>query len=212
VTAVKICGLARAGDVELACALGASFVGFNFSTASPRRVSLAASRELAAAAAGTNRVGVFVNEPVEEIARAVDAASLDLLQIHRPVSRDEAQRLPRPLLAVVHVGNEGLASLPEGVAELCRGVLFDTAGVSPGGTGRSFDWRRIAGHRPGPPVFLAGGLTPENVGSAIAVARPDAVDVASGVESEPGRKDPDRMRRFFEAGREADESAARRAV
>jgi phosphoribosylanthranilate isomerase len=66
--------------------------------------------------------------------------------------------------------------------------------------------------RSGPPVFLAGGLTPENVGAAIAIARPDGVDVASGVESEPGRKDPDRLRRFFEAVREADEHATRRAV
>jgi phosphoribosylanthranilate isomerase len=212
VTAVKICGLTRVEDVALARELGASFVGFNFSAASPRRVSIEAARALAAAAAGITRIGVFVTEPAEEIARTVDAARLDWIQIHRPIAREEAQRLPRPLLAVVHVGANGPAELPEGVDALCRGVLYDTAAASPGGSGRSFDWQLVASRGPGPVLFLAGGLTPENVGEAISIARPDAVDVSSGVESEPGRKDPTRMRRFFEAVREADENAARRAV
>jgi phosphoribosylanthranilate isomerase len=211
-TAVKICGLTQPEDVALACALGASHVGLNFSSVSPRRVALGSVGELAAAAGGAVRVGVFVDESEEEVARAVELARLDWIQRHRPVSRAEAQRLPRPLLAVVHVGPGGPAALPEGVEPFCRGVLYDTAGATPGGTGAPFDWRQVALRRSGPPVFLAGGLTPENVGAAIAIARPDGVDVASGVESEPGRKDPDRLRRFFEAVREADEHAARRAV
>jgi phosphoribosylanthranilate isomerase len=212
-TAVKICGLTRPEDVALACALGASYVGLNFSSVSPRRVALGSARELADAAGGAVRVGVFVDESEEEVARAVELARLDWIQRHRPVSRAEAQRLPRPLLAVVHVGHGGPAELPEGVAPFCRAVLFDTAGgAAPGGTGAAFDWRQVASRRPGPPVFLAGGLTPENVGAAIAMVRPDGVDVASGVEFEPGRKDPDRLRRFFEAVREADEHAARHAV
>jgi phosphoribosylanthranilate isomerase len=211
-TAVKICGITRVEDVRLACELGASWIGLNFSARSPRKVGIESSRALAdAVAPGVLRVGVFVDETLDEIGRAAEAARLDLVQMHRPVSTAEAAALPRPLLAVVHVGAEGPAPLPDAVSARCKGVLFDTAGRSPGGTGETFDWSAIAGRREGPLVFVAGGLTPENVGRAIAIARPDAVDVASGVEASPGRKDLGRMRRFFEAVAQADRDAARRA-
>jgi phosphoribosylanthranilate isomerase len=205
-TQVKICGLTRPGDVDLACVLGASYVGFNFAAASSRRVTLGAARDLAGAARpGVVRVGVFVHESVEEIRAAIAAARLDLVQIHRPLSAEDLSQSPLPVIAVVGVSQDGADAAPPEVLARCRSVLCDTAlpGRS-GGTGTVFDWRLLAGRTWPVPVILAGGLDPDNVGEAIARVHPSAVDVASGVESSPGIKDENKMRLFFEAVRRAD--------
>lgn len=203
-TQVKICGLTRPQDVELACALGAAYVGLNFAAGSPRRVSVEAARALVASVpSGVARVGVFVGETSEQIRQAIEAASLDLIQIHRAL-REEDLRLPRPVIAVARVEDDA-APPPEELLPQCRALLFDApAGDLAGGTGRPFDWSALDGKRWPVPVILAGGLTAENVGAGIARVRPAAVDVASGVESAPGVKDPGKLRRFFEAVREAD--------
>lgn len=206
-TDVKVCGLTREEDVLAACALGAAYVGFNFSDLSPRRVTPERARRLAAGVpAGVRRVGVFVAESYPAIREAIAAASLDLVQLHRPLSEEDLERVPRPVLAVAHAGREG--EIPPGaLLDRCAGILFDTsvAGV-PGGTGVSFDWSLLEGRRWPVPFFVSGGLRPENVGESIRRTRPDAVDVGSGVESAPGAKDRGRMRRFFEAVRRADET------
>lgn len=212
-TDVKICGLTRTEDVELACALGARYLGFNFARGSPRRVSVEAAADLAAAASpGIVRVGVFVDETAEEIRRAARAASLDLVQIHRTLCGGDLASTPRPVVAVSRVGVAGEEPPSDALLALCRAVLFDTAsdGLS-GGTGRAFDWEIVARRAWPVPVFLAGGLRAGNVGAAIAQVRPAAVDVASGVESAPGIKDRVRLARFFEAVREADEAHAKSA-
>ena len=204
-TEVKICGLTRESDVESACNLGAAYVGFNFSARSPRRIAPARAQELAAAVTGpARRVGVFVDEEYAEIEDAIGAASLDLVQLHRTLRADDLLRIPRPVLAVAHAGREG--EVPTGtLLDRCAGILFDSdvSGLT-GGTGVPFDWYLLAGRRWPVPLFLSGGLRPENVAESIRRTRPSAVDVASGVESSPGVKDPDRMRRFFEAVRKAD--------
>jgi phosphoribosylanthranilate isomerase len=205
-TEIKICGLTRPRDVDLACVLGAAYVGFNFSALSPRRVTLDTARALARATrSGVARVGVFVHESAEEIGAAVEAAGLDLVQIHRPLSAQDLHRSPLPVIAVVGVSSNGTdAALPELLAR-CRSVLCDTAwqGRS-GGTGTVFDWSLLVGKTWPVPLILAGGLDPDNVAEAIARVHPSAVDVASGVESFPGIKDQNKMRLFFEAVREAD--------
>jgi phosphoribosylanthranilate isomerase len=205
VTEVKICGMTRESDVEAACTLGAAYVGFNFSARSPRRIAPARAQELAAAVSGpVRRVGVFVEEGYAEIEDAIGAASLDLVQLHRTLRADDLRRIPRPVLAVAHAGRE--EEVPAAtLLDRCAGILFDTdlSGL-PGGTGVPFDWYLIEGRTWPVPLFLSGGLRPENVAESIRLTRPSAVDVASGVESSPGVKDPDRMRRFFDAVREAD--------
>ncbi len=207
-TDVKICGLTRPQDVLLACVLGARWLGFNFAAGSPRRLSLAAAREAAAEApSGVSRVGVFVDETLDEIRRAVEAASLDFVQVHRPLRPEDPREMPRPVFAVVRVPAPP-APLPvperEALAR-CRAILFDTAASeAPGGTGRAFDWSLLDGTRWPVPVLLAGGLEADNVAGAIARVRPAAVDVASGVESAPGVKDRSRMERFFRAVQDAD--------
>lgn len=204
-TDVKVCGLTREADVESACGLGAAYVGFNFSAGSPRRVPLDVARRLAAVVPeGVPRVGVFVDESYAEIAEAIDAASLDLVQLHRPLSAEDLERIPRRVLAVAHAGR--YEEIPPGaLLERCAGILFDTARRGrPGGTGIPFDWFLIEGKSWPVPLFVAGGLTAENVGESIRMTRPGAVDVASGVETSPGIKDLELMRRFFYAVREAD--------
>jgi len=207
VTDVKVCGLTREEDVLAACALGAAYVGFNFSDLSPRQVTPEKARRLAASVRrGVRRVGVFVGESYPAIREAIAAASLDLVQLHRLLSEEDLERVPRPVLAVAHAGRE--EEIPPGaVLDRCAGILFDTsvAGVT-GGTGVPFDWTLLEGRRWPVPLFVSGGLRPENVGESIRRTRPDVVDVASGVESAPGVKDRGRMLRFFEAVRRADET------
>ena len=204
-TDVKVCGLTLEGDVEAACALGAAYVGFNFSALSARRVTLQRARRLVSSVPEpVRRVGVFVEESYSEIGEAIEAASLDLIQLHRTLRAEDLRNIPRPVLAVAHAGRE--EEIPPGaLLDRCAGILFDTSvpGVA-GGTGVSFDWSLVEGRRWPVPLFVSGGLRPENVAESIRRTRPDAVDVASGVESAPGVKDRERMRRFFEAVREAD--------
>ncbi len=211
-TRVKICGLTRAQDVELACVLGADYLGFNFAAASPRRVTLERARDLAGITSpGVLRVGVFVDESAEEIRAASAAARLDLVQIHRPLSAKDLEEAPVPVIAVVGVSRNGADVPGPELLARCRAVLCDTAvaGKS-GGTGLAFDWSLLSGTDWPVPVILAGGLECGNVGEAIARVHPAAVDVASGVESSPGVKDETKMRLFFEAVRRADAASPSR--
>lgn len=204
-TEVKICGVTREADVESACGLGATYIGFNFASSSPRRIDLARGRQLAAAVGpGVRRVGVFVNESYDEIAAAIEAASLDLVQIHRILCTQDLERIGCGILAVAHADRDDEVP-PARLLERCAGILFDGGtSASPGGSGVPFDWSRLEIREWPVPVFVAGGLRPENVGASIRATKPSAVDVASGVESSPGVKDHDRMRRFFQAVRDAD--------
>jgi phosphoribosylanthranilate isomerase len=153
-------------------------------------------------------VGVFVHESAEEIGAAVEAAGLDLVQIHRPLSARDLRRSPLPVIAVVGMSSNGTDAAPPELLARCRSVLCDTAwqGRS-GGTGTAFDWSLLVGKTWPVPLILAGGLDPDNLAEAIARVHPSAVDVASGVESSPGIKDENKMRLFFEAVREADASS-----
>lgn len=205
-TDVKVCGLTREEDVEAACALGAAYVGFNFSARSPRRVSPARARRLAEAVSGARRVGVFVDETYPDIEDAVARASLDLVQIHRRLAAEDLRQVGVPVLAVAHAGRTEEIP-PRELLERCAGILFDSSPNGGGGTGVVFDWTPLEGRTWPVPVFIAGGLHSGNVGDAIARTRSAAVDVASGVEASPGVKDRAKMERFFAAVREADARA-----
>ncbi len=204
-TLVKVCGLTRPEDVHLACALGAAYLGFNFSSVSPRRLSLEGARELAdAAAPGVARVGVFINESYGLVSEAVEAGRLDLAQIHRPLREEDFESIPLPIIAVATVAGRAARVPPPELLGRCRSLLFDTVAKRGGGMRKPFDWRVLEGRSFPVLFFLAGGLTPENVSRAISRVRPWAVDVASGVEAAPGIKDQKRMKQFFAAVEEAD--------
>ena len=201
-TLVKICGLTRAEDVELACSLGAAYVGFNFVESSPRRVSTEAARVLSEAAApGVLRVGVFKTEGPDAIASAVEHARLDLIQLHRPLTKADLDRAPVPLIAVASSDRAEPADLPLALLARCHALLLDSSE----GSGRALDAAAVRPAGWPVPVFLAGGLDAVSVGAAIRAIRPAGVDVASGAESAPGVKDRGKLTRLFEAVREADE-------
>jgi phosphoribosylanthranilate isomerase len=146
------------------------------------------------------RVGVFVDAPLDAIARTADEVGLDLLQLHGDEPPEALKDLPRRALKALRVGDD--LDLQEVLRyKGAAGILLDTrVDDRPGGAGRTFDWALARGVRERAPfLVLAGGLTPQNVGDAIRAVHPDAVDVSSGVESAPGRKDPDKIRAFIDA-------------
>lgn len=200
-TAVKICGLTRAKDVALACELGAAYVGFNFSAASPRRVEIDRAGELAdAAAPGVLRVGVFADEDLATIVRAVERGRLELVQLHRRLTQEELALVPVPVLGVARLEGGALRAPAANLLSHCHALLVDPSE----GTGTTFDWSLLDSSGWTVPIFIAGGLTPENVAEVIRRLRPAGVDVATGVESAPGIKDREKLSRFFAAVEEAD--------
>jgi phosphoribosylanthranilate isomerase len=200
-TRVKVCGITNVEDALAALDAGADMLGFNFYTRSPRYVSPAEARKIIARLPeGASCVGVFVNEPapadVERIARE---AGLDAVQLHG----DETPGYCRSLhgLTTIKALRVGADFDADSAASYnTDAVLLDAyvAGAR-GGTGHTFDWSLAAQTRERvPKLFLAGGLNPDNVPAAVAAVRPYAVDVCSGVETAPGRKSPELMRRFVE--------------
>jgi len=209
---VKICGITTAADAECAIAAGADALGFVFWAMSPRRTTVENAAAIARALPTTvRRVGVFVNETRDEMARAADAVGLDLLQLHGDEPVDAIAGLPRPALKAVRVGKGFAQDEAMRYAAVASGILVDTRlpGEThmPGGTGVPFDWSLVKGLASRVPfLMLAGGLGPANVGEAVRAVRPHAVDVSSGVEALPGRKDPEKVRAFVRAAREAEEA------
>jgi phosphoribosylanthranilate isomerase len=153
-------------------------------------------------------VGVFVDAPRDEMARVADAVGLDLLQLHGDEQPEALASLPRSALKAVRVGKDFAQEEAMRYAAHAAGVVVDTRlpgeTQMPGGTGVPFDWSLIKGLAERVPfLMLAGGLGPSNVAEAIRAVRPHAVDVSSGVEALPGRKDPDKVRAFVQAARAA---------
>jgi phosphoribosylanthranilate isomerase len=204
---VKICGLTKPEDADLAVSSGAWAIGMIFYDGSPRRVDLETAAEIATANRRRSEVaGVFVNAPLDEVLETLGSVPLTMLQFHGdegPSYCAEAAR--RSGLKVMKAVRAKDAHAVQTLSPFKTDLHMLDAYVpgTYGGTGERFDWDLAAAHRGRPPLVLSGGLTPANVGVALSVARPFAVDVASGVESAPGVKDPDRMRRFFEAVEEA---------
>jgi phosphoribosylanthranilate isomerase len=209
---VKFCGITNLDDAAEAVRLGAWAVGLIHFEASPRCVEPAAAVEIAAAfRRKCEVVGVFVNPTLEEVDRAVEDAGLTMVQLNgaEGVSfcGEVARRTGVKVIKAIHVSSA--ADVHAAEAYRTDFHLFDRAAAGKwGGTGASFDWELLRGHRSEVPAILAGGLRPENVAAAVAVARPHAVDVASGVELEPGRKDHAAMSAFFEAAQPAGASAS----
>jgi phosphoribosylanthranilate isomerase len=202
--AVKICGITSPEDGRMAAEAGADAVGIVFWPGSPRRVDLAtASRIAAALPPFVLRVGVFVDADRDELVRAADEAGLDLLQLHGSEPPDAVEGLPRRALKALRVGDGFVLAEALRYEGRAAGLVLDTKdAAAPGGTGRSFDWTLAQGVRDRVKfLMLAGGLHSGNVAEAIRTVRPDAVDVSSGVESAPGRKDPAKVRAFVAAAR-----------
>jgi phosphoribosylanthranilate isomerase len=207
-TRIKVCGMTSIADATQAADLGAWAIGLIHHRDSPRFVPPEAAEEIGAALKRRCEVaGVFVNSTMEEVVDAADREQLTIIQLHGDEGPSFCTEAARRTGAKVMKAFRVRSAADIRAAEAFRTSfhLFDAYRQrAPGGTGESFDWELLAGRRSKVPMVLAGGLTPENVGEAIAAARPYAVDVVTGVEAEPGRKDPERVERFFEAVRATD--------
>ena len=203
-TRIKICGITNLADAQLAVELGADALGFIFYRQSKRYVAPALAADICAALPPfVTKVGVFVNESEVDIRKTLNDCRLDAVQLHGEESPEFCQRFPVKVIKAIRVRNED--SLRAAADYDVDALLLDTyTAEQHGGTGQKFDWTlaRQAKTMLRPPIVLSGGLTPENVGDAICQTEPFAVDVASGVEAELGRKDPEKLRRFFKACRQ----------
>jgi phosphoribosylanthranilate isomerase len=216
-TFIKICGLTNVGQAKAAAALGADAIGLVFAP-SPRRLDYEQARRIVdALPRKLAKVGVFVNADAEQIIKTVQRTGITHAQLHGEESPDLPEELPVRCIKTVRV--RGLDFAPE----LCdwvnrlrdpgslAAVLLDAYSVAAhGGTGEAFNWDLLVEARNAglldcmPPMMLAGGLTPENVTTALEQARPWGVDVSSGVESAPGVKDVEKIERFIQTVRDAE--------
>lgn len=193
---VKICGITNWTDARRAVAAGADFLGFNFYPASPRYIQPAKARRIVRRLPQRIEVvGVFVNEPVDKMLEIARAVGLDYLQLHGDESPETVSRLKRtlPVIKALRV-QESFRQARLAQFKRASALLLD--GFQPrkfGGTGRTFNWSVALRAKRNGRIFLAGGLTPQNVAAAIRIAKPYAVDVCSGVEARPGKKDPERI-------------------
>jgi phosphoribosylanthranilate isomerase len=210
-TLVKICGITRAQDARLAEKLGAWALGFNFYEKSPRAVAPADAWNIRRKMPlTTEAVGVFVNWQPKVIIYLAHAFQLTSVQLHGDETPKQLAYIEDelPVLKAFRVGSGFSMSLFKKFRRASYFLLDAAARGEFGGTGKSFDWsiaqKAAASHK----IILAGGLTPENVGEAILTVRPYAVDVASGVESRPGIKDPAKLRDFFAEVARADRALA----
>ncbi|HYL47247.1 MAG TPA: phosphoribosylanthranilate isomerase [Candidatus Limnocylindrales bacterium] len=190
---VKICGITNWTDARRAAEAGADFLGFNFYRKSPRYVAPGRARKIVRRLPKrVAAVGVFVNEREETILQIARRVGLKYLQLHGEEAAESVSRLARffPVIKAARVGN-GFRPAQLAKFRRVRAVLLD--GFKPGlhgGTGKAFNWKIARAMSSDRRIFLAGGLAPENIVEAIRVARPYAVDICSGVESRPGKKDP----------------------
>jgi phosphoribosylanthranilate isomerase len=199
-TRVKVCGITRPADAMLAAELGACAIGLVFWPTSPRAIDPRHAREIVLALPPfVASVGLFVNQPADDVMRIADLVGLSAVQLHGDESVESYRMLPRRVIKAVPVrdgsAEEAAARVPGTVT-----VLLDAHDpVRRGGTGRTIDWSVAAAIARRRPVILSGGLNPGNVCSAVTAVSPYAVDVSSGVEEAPGRKDPVKLQAFFAA-------------
>jgi phosphoribosylanthranilate isomerase len=207
-TAIKVCGITRLGDAELAVELGAWAIGMIFFQASPRACSTDQAREICARLRRQVELcGVFVNAPLEQIAQSVEELELTLVQLHGDEGPsfcgEVARRTGARVIKAVQVSGSG--DVRDSERFHCDFHLLDARSSDPdrhelrGGTGETFDWSLLQIRHSQIPLILSGGLDAENVAKAITATKPYAVDSASSTESSPGIKDEHKLRAFFAA-------------
>ena len=209
--AVKICGLNSEAAVAAAVDGGAAYVGFVFYPPSPRAVGAARAAELCAGVSqGVQRVALFVDATDAAIGAVLEAAPIDLLQLHGSETPERVaqvkERFGRPVMKAVAISSETDALVAEAYEADADMLLFDAkpprrADALPGGNGLAFDWRLIAGREWRLPWMLSGGLSAALLPEAVRISGAAAVDVSSGVERSPGDKDPASIREFLRVAR-----------
>ena len=212
---IKICGLKTPEALDVALESGADQVGFVFFGPSPRHVGLEAARLLGQRAQGrAGKVALTVNANDETLHAIIAALKPDMLQLHGTETSERVavvrSHFGLPVMKALPISTRADLSPIRMFASVADRLLFDARpsqdDTRPGGLGKTFDWTLLAGLNAGVPFMLSGGLDADNVAEAIRIARPQGVDVSSGVERSPGEKDPDKIRAFIRAARAADAS------
>jgi phosphoribosylanthranilate isomerase len=201
---VKICGITNLKDALLAETLGADLLGFVFYPGSPRHVSVSTvSQIISKLSPLTRKVGVFVNEKPEKILKTAQKLKLDFVQLAGDESLAEVSKIQMiiPAIKVFRIAPGFKPSVLRRSPAALR-LADSKAGGFYGGSGKSFDWKMLSGLRGDARLMLAGGIGPDNLAEAHEILRPAAVDLTSSVESRPGKKDPDKLKRFFEVANE----------
>ncbi|UPU34188.1 phosphoribosylanthranilate isomerase [Geomonas paludis] len=197
-TKVKICGITSEDDALMAVDAGADALGFVFFDKSPRFIGAAAAQKIIAKLPPFIQVvGLFVNADLDVVNSTADCCGLDIVQLHGEESPEYCRLVNRRVMKAFRVrGPESLTPLAE--YQVSAYLLDAYSPNAYGGTGEVFDWECAIAAKEKGRIVLAGGLTPDNVAEAVTRVRPYGVDVSSGVESSPGRKDPDKVRRFIQ--------------
>jgi phosphoribosylanthranilate isomerase len=209
---IKFCGITSLDDAQRAADLGAWAIGLIFHQPSPRRCDPEAAAEITAVLRRRLEIfGVWVNRPLDEVAELAEATGVTGLQLHGdegPAYCSElARRTGCRVMKAARVRSRADVQALRAFSTDFH-LLDSSAPGLPGGTGQTFDWSLVSGRRRPRQLVLSGGLTPGNVAEAIEAVRPWAVDVASGVEAEPGRKDPEKLAAFAAAVNATTESRA----
>lgn len=200
---VKICGITSLEDARFCSGAGADYLGFVQHKFSPRYIKPSGVSDIKQWLHGIQTVGVFVDEELDELNTVSGVAKFDAVQLHGRETAAYCRLVEKPVIKTLHVNEEDslatLASRAEPYFDSVDFFLFDTGGLAQrGGTGINFDWNILASHNFPRPFFLAGGLNPDNVGEAIDLVAPWGLDVSSGLEDSPGKKDFELVRKFFE--------------
>lgn len=206
-TKVKICGITTLEDARFASGALADYLGFIFYDKSPRYIEPAKAGAIINWIEGPQKVGVFVNQPLDDVNEIAMRTGIDLVQLHGDESPGYCDMINFPVIKVFHItkrtNSEDLVSEIEAYKNSADYFLFDTKiDDLYGGTGQTFDWSLIQDLSLGKPFFLSGGLNPGNVAEAIKKVSPDVVDLSSGLEEAPGLKDFDKIEAFFDVMRD----------
>ena len=201
---VKICGITSVADAQAAVGAGADLIGLMFYDKSPRHVTLETAAEIARSISPfVVKVGVFVNPTEELVTRAIAECNLSLLQFHGEETPEFCTKFGVMSMKAFRVRDaESLRALADYNTDAWLLDAYSPGAL--GGTGEKFNWElAIEARKLGRPIFLAGGLTPDNVGDAVSLVQPFGVDVSSGVEISPGKKDPAKVKLFIERAKAA---------
>ena len=206
-TKVKICGLTSLEDARFVSGALAHYLGFIFYEESPRHITPAEAGAIINWVEGPECVGVFVNQPLDDVNMIGRQTGIDFVQLHGDENPEYCQLVDKPIIKAIHISeNDSSHAIEERITpylDVVDYLLFDTKiGEKWGGTGQAFDWKLLDDMTDNIPFFLSGGLNPDNIRAACQQVHPYAVDLASGLEAEPGVKDFDKIESFMDEMRD----------